>query len=145
MAVLRVPYRVIFGDTDALGIVYHANYLRMMDMGRSEWFRQFSIPPLSMLHDEEHLIVVVEMHFEHKRPAVFDELLTVECWLSEKWVRPASIRFEYRILREDGGLCVRGYTRHAFTRRSGNVKRPPREFIDSLRAVAEDREYNDDA
>ncbi|MDP8225637.1 MAG: thioesterase family protein [Candidatus Lernaella stagnicola] len=145
MAVLKAPYRVIFGDTDALGVVYHANYLRMMDMARAEWFREFSIPPLAMFREEEHLIVVVEMHFEHKRPATFDELLSVECWLSRSWVRSASIRFEYQIRHESGELCVRGYTRHAFTRRDGSVKRPPKEFLESLRAVAEDRTYGEEA
>jgi acyl-CoA thioester hydrolase len=143
LAVLHVDYRVIFGDTDALGVVYHANYLRMMDMARAEWFRKFSLPPLTMFKEKEHLIVVVEMHFEHKRPATFDELLTIECWLSRKWVRSASIRFEYRIRHESGELCVQGYTRHAFTRTDGAVKRPPKDFIESLREVAEDREYKD--
>lgn len=145
MAVSHVPYRVIFGDTDALGIVYHANYLRMMDRARAEWFREFSTPPLEMYEDREYMIVVVETHFFHKRPAKFDEMLDIEIWLSQSWVRSASIRFEYRITGSNGDLCVMGYTRHAFTGRNGALKRPPRDFIEHLRELAEEREYKDEA
>jgi len=141
MGVVRVPYRVIFGDTDAAGIVYHANYLRMWDMARSEWFRTYSLPPLTMFQVVERYILVVETHLEHKRPARFDEALTIEAWLSTKWVRPASLRFEYRIYGENGDLIVRGYTRHAFTDSRGAIKRPPRDFIDSLRAATIDRDF----
>jgi acyl-CoA thioester hydrolase len=145
MGLMRLPYRPIFGDTDAMGIVYHANYLRMVDYGRTEWFRSYSLAPQVMFLEVEHCIVIIEAHLEHKRPARFDESLTIELWLNEKWVRPASIRFDFRIYGEDGALCVQGYTRHAFTNRAGVLKRPPREYIESLRQKSIDREFRDHA
>ncbi len=145
LATIRAPYRVIFGDTDALGIVYHANYLRIMDMARVEWFRKFSLPPRVLYEEYEYLIVVIQAHLEFKQPARFDDLLTVETWLSEKWVRSASIRFEYRLWHENGDLCARGYTRHAFTNRSGLIKRPSRDYVTTLRGLAENRGFDDDA
>jgi acyl-CoA thioester hydrolase len=143
MAAIRVPYRVIFADTDAMGIVYHANFLRMVDLGRTEWFRKYSTPPLAMFLELEYCIIIVEAHLEHKKPARFDEPLTVEVWLNQKWVRSASIRFEFRIYGGAGEICAQGYTRHAFTNRAGALKRPPREYIESLRALALEREYKD--
>jgi acyl-CoA thioester hydrolase len=145
MSLLRVPYRVIFGDTDALGIVYYANYLRMLDIGRTEWFRTFSLPPRAMFEEAEHCIVIVETHLEHKRPARFDDELVIELWLNQKWVKSASIRFDYRIYRPDGEVCVMGYTRHAFTTRAGVLKRPPRDYIESLRIQSLEREYKENA
>jgi len=145
MAVLKVPYRVIFGDTDALGIVYYANYLRLMDLARSEWFRKFSLPPRVMYEEKEYMIVIVETHLQHKRPARFDEMIEIEIWLNKEWIKPASIRFDYRIWSESGDLCVQGYTRHAFTDRSGALKRPPRDYLASLQDVAELKDYNSNA
>jgi acyl-CoA thioester hydrolase len=145
VGVIQVPYRVIFADTDAMGIVYHANFLRMVDLGRTEWFRRFSLPPLVMFQEVEHCIVIIEAHLEHKRPAHFDEPLTIEVWLNANWVKNASIRFDFRIHGESGEVCVQGYTRHAFTNRAGMLKRPPRDFIESLRAVAVGREFKDHA
>lgn len=142
MATLHVPYRVIFGDTDALGIVYYANYLRLLDRARGEWFRAFSLPPTEMVA-REYMIVVVETHLQHKRPARYDEELQIEVWLSTKWVKQASIRFEYRVWGANGDLCVSGYTRHAFTNAGGALRRPPREFIQSLHDLAEERTYDD--
>lgn len=143
MATMKVPYRVIFGDTDALGIVYYANYLRLMDIARGEWFREYSFSPKEMFEQKEYMIVIVESHLEHKRPARFDELLSVEVWLNHKWVKGASIRFDFRIWGENGELCVRGYTRHAFTNREGSIKRPPRDYLESLRELAESRNHDD--
>ncbi|MBI2534131.1 MAG: hypothetical protein HYW03_18235, partial [Deltaproteobacteria bacterium] len=37
-------YRVIYGDTDQMGVVYYANYLRWFEKGRSEWLRQIGLP-----------------------------------------------------------------------------------------------------
>jgi len=143
MATLHVPYRVIFGDTDALGIVYYANYLRLWDQARAEWFREYSLSPVTMFEETEYIIVVVETHVQHKRPARFDEMLDIEIWLNKKWVRGASIRFEYRVWGADGDLVVRGYTRHAFTNRAGVLKRPPRDYLDSLRELAEERTHDE--
>ncbi len=145
MATIRVPYRVIFGDTDALGIVYNANYLRYMDSARTEWFRKFSLPPRRLYEEFEYMIVVVQAHVDFKKPAHFDDLLTIEAWLSHSWVRSASIRFEYRFWHESGELCARGYTRHAFTNRGGQIKRPTREYLETLRELAEHRSFDDDA
>ncbi|NLH50332.1 MAG: acyl-CoA thioesterase [Myxococcales bacterium] len=145
MGLLRVPYRVIFGDTDALGIVYYANYLRLLDIGRTEWFRKYSLAPRAMFEEAEYCIVIVETHLEHKRPARFDDELVIELWLNRKWVKNASIRFDYRIYGADGEVCVLGYTRHAFVNRAGVLKRPPRDYLDSLRNQALEREYKDHA
>jgi acyl-CoA thioester hydrolase len=145
MGAIRVPYRVIFADTDAMGIVYHANYLRMVDFGRTEWFRKFSHSPREMFEKYEYCIIIIEAHLEHKKPARFDEPLTVELWLNDKWVRSASIRFDFHICNDAGEICVQGYTRHAFTNRAGALKRPPREYIETLRGLALPREFKEHA
>ena len=37
-------YRVIYGDTDQMGVVYYANYLRLFEIGRNEWIRASGMP-----------------------------------------------------------------------------------------------------
>jgi acyl-CoA thioester hydrolase len=42
--VFRLNYRIIYGDTDAGGIIYYANYFRFMEMGRNELMRNLAVP-----------------------------------------------------------------------------------------------------
>ncbi len=48
-----LPLRIYYEDTDLSGVVYHANYLRFMERGRSEYFRCAGIARLAMLEDDE--------------------------------------------------------------------------------------------
>ncbi len=81
---LELPVRVYWEDTDAGGIVYHANYLRFMERARSEWLRAAGIDQRALKDTERLQFAVVDMQIEWRRPARYDDLLTVTADLASR-------------------------------------------------------------
>lgn len=104
--------RVIYGDTDQMGVVYYGNYLRYFEVGRNELLREKG---LRYKEFEERFglhLPVVEATVRYRHPARYDDVLLVETKVVE--LGRASLRMDYRILRnEDGRLLVEGSTVHA--------------------------------
>ncbi|WP_242340747.1 MULTISPECIES: thioesterase family protein [Anaeromyxobacter] len=123
--------RVIYGDTDQMGVVYYANYLRYFEAGRNEFIRAKGLRYRDFEERHQLLLPVVEAQVSYRTPARYDDLLTVETALVE--ARRASARFGYRIVR-DGDVVVTGYTVHACVDREGKVQRMPRELLERLSA-----------
>ena len=73
------PVRVYFEDTDAGGVVYYANYLRFMERARTEWLRQRGFEQDRLRADTGILFVVRSVHLDLKRPARFNDALSVSC------------------------------------------------------------------
>jgi acyl-CoA thioester hydrolase len=124
---MRHEIRVIFGDTDQMGIVYYANYLRFFESARAAYWRDLGRSYQDLV-DWGVAMPVVEAHCEYTRPAHYEDLLVVEVEVSE--VRSASLRFAYRVLR-GGTVLATGHTRHAITGPEGRPKALP----DVLRAA----------
>lgn len=73
-----LPIRVYYEDTDLSGLVYHANYLRYMERGRSEFFRAVGITRLAQLDDPEPTAWTLRrVTLEYHRPARIDDLIEV--------------------------------------------------------------------
>ncbi|WP_130863130.1 acyl-CoA thioesterase [Bacilliculturomica massiliensis] len=109
---IRVPY----ADTDAMGVVYHMNYIKYFEVGRGEMMRGLGFPYREM-EKEGMMLPVIECACKYKTPAVYDDVLEIRSILTE--VKSASIRVDYEIRRkEDGVLLVTGMTRHAVTDKS---------------------------
>ncbi len=73
-----LPIRIYYEDTDLSGIVYHANYLRFMERGRSEFFRCAGISRLAALEqDEAWAWTLRKVQIEYLRPARVDDLIEV--------------------------------------------------------------------
>jgi acyl-CoA thioester hydrolase len=73
-----LPIRVYYEDTDLSGLVYHANYLRYMERGRSEYFRAAGIERLAQLEDPEPTAWTLrKAALEYFRPARIDDLIEV--------------------------------------------------------------------
>jgi acyl-CoA thioester hydrolase len=129
----RATCRVLYGDTDAGGVVYYANYLRYFEFGRTEFMRDLVVP-YSELQDEGLILPVVECNCRYKASARYDDLLEIETRLTE--VRGVSCRFDYRILhRESGRLLALGYTVNAAVDAAGRLQRIPVDLVDRLKKV----------
>ena len=76
--VFALPFRVYYEDTDAGGIVYHANYLRWMERVRTEWLRELGIRQTDLAAQHALQFVVSELEIRYVRPARLDDLLTVD-------------------------------------------------------------------
>jgi acyl-CoA thioester hydrolase len=100
--------RVRYSETDAQGVVNNANYLTYFEVGRVEWMRAAGMP-YAELERRGLGFVVVEARVTYKKPAFFDDELTVRAGTAE--VGRASFSFGYEVLRA-GETVATGETRH---------------------------------
>ena len=131
----QVEYRVIYGDTDAGGIVYNANYLRYFEIGRTELMRGRGIP-YSRIEEMGYILPVTECYTRFKASARYDELVTIHTCLAE--VRKFSSRFHYRITRQFEGreqLLVKGFTVHACVSKDGKLAPFPGEILEFMQSA----------
>ena len=69
--------RVYYEDTDSGGVVYHSNYLKYMERARTEWLRHLGFEQTDLKDKLNTLFVVHSMQIAFKKPAKFNDLLTV--------------------------------------------------------------------
>jgi acyl-CoA thioester hydrolase len=125
--------RVRYGDTDAMGVVYYANYLAYFEAARVEYIREIGCSYRAM---EESGVVaaVTEAHCRYISPARFDDLLTIYVHIER--MRKASMTFSYEVWREDDAqIIAEGSTSHACLDRQ--TLRPtslPAQFRDAVLA-----------
>lgn len=118
----RVETRPLFADVDAMNVVYYGQYLRFFELGRAELMRASGRAYREMANQGLHL-PVTEAQVRYRRPIFYDDLVVVETRLA--WLKKASLRFDYRLLRaEDGGgelELASGYTQHGCVNLEGRI------------------------
>lgn len=127
-----LPIRILYGDTDAGGIVYHANYLRYFETGRTEFMRE-RVLPYRDIEAMGIMMPVIESWLRYKASAVYDDLIFVETTLAE--LSSHKCRFTYRIYRKEQGkerLLVKGYTVLAPITTEGKLTRIPAELYTKM-------------
>jgi acyl-CoA thioester hydrolase len=127
----RLTLRVIMGDTDAMGIVYYANYLRFFEAARAEMMRQAGLP-YAPLFEQGLVLPVAEQWWRYRAPARFDDEIVVTTWVHE--AGRGSMLIGCQIRRGDV-LLGDGAARLGCIDRSGKVRRLPEE----LRALAAEK------
>ena len=126
--------RVLYGDTDAGGVVYNANYLRYFEQGRSSFMRKY-VSSYKELEELGFILPVVESYLRFKAPAKYDDLLTIKTSMQK--VSNFSWRFNHHILRtEDEKLLVKGFTIHASVNRQGKLAKLPPEYFAKINEVS---------
>ncbi len=134
--VFTTTYRVIYGDTDAAGVVYNANYLRYFEIGRTEMMRAWALP-YKAIEELGCILPVTESYLRFKAPAAYDDLLTIAASLVE--ISKVTCRFHYAITRlgEDGRstLLVKGFTSHACVNRQGKLTAFPPLVLEKIAAI----------
>jgi acyl-CoA thioester hydrolase len=131
VATANVDYRVPFFDTDAMGIVHHANYVRYLELSRVEFLRQHDEPYQRYVEQGFHVAVIrVETHYH--RSLRFDDVVRITCWLD--WVKGVSLGFRY-VLTCDGQLVLSASTDHAVVDMQGRPHRMPPERRDAFRRL----------
>ena len=99
--------RIYYEDTDAGGVVYHANYIKYLERGRTEFFRNRGFL-VAKLAKEGLIFPVVRLELDFKSPAFHDDLLIVET--NPARITGASFTLCQRILRPgDGKLLLDGF------------------------------------
>lgn len=123
-------YRVIFADCDPMRIMYYAGYFRLFEIGRAELFRHLGHPFPEYIARGLYL-GVIEATCRYRRPARYDDLLTIRAGVAE--VGRARMEIAYEVLRDDE-LLVSGSTVHAVIDEEGRPQRIPAEFRDAALA-----------
>jgi acyl-CoA thioester hydrolase len=129
---MRHEIRVIFGDTDQMGVVYYANYLRYFESARAAYWRWLG-RSYRDLEAAGIALPVVEASCQYRRPARYEDVLEVDVWVSQ--LRGASMRFAYRIVRGDE-LIAEGTTRHAVIGSDGRPRAMPAVLRDAIPPIA---------
>ena len=119
--------RVRYAETDQMGIVYHANYLVWMEVGRVEYCRSAGIVYRDLERDEGILLAVVEARCRYVSPARYDEEVTVGTWIED--ANPRMLRFGYEMVESASQRkLATGETRHIFCNRERKPMKLPEKY-----------------
>ena len=135
----RMQVRVYYEDTDFSGIVYHANYLRFMERGRTNYLRLLGADHRALFEQASQEapgfhFVVRHMDLDFIRPARMDDILIIETKPSE--VRGASITLHQKVLRGDE-LLIEAKVQVAFVS-EGRAQRIPKPLREAMGADLND-------
>ncbi|MBZ5591861.1 MAG: acyl-CoA thioesterase [Acidobacteriia bacterium] len=119
--------RVRYAETDQMGVVYYANYLVWMEVGRVELCKALGFRYRDMELEDGVLLAVVEAQCRYLYPARFDEEVIIETRLAEASSR--LVGFTYEIRRADNNRkLATGSTRHVFCNREMKPVRLPEKY-----------------
>lgn len=134
-SVIETQLRVRYAETDAMGIVYHTNYIIWFEVGRGEYFWQQG---MSYANWEQQGVCfpVSEVSVRFLAPARYGDLVTVRTWVQE--VRSREVTFAYEVLMaETGQRLATGWTKHLCVNGEGEVVIIPPQLRNSLRRPEE--------
>lgn len=103
MGDFNITTRVYYEDTDAGGIVYHANYIKFMERARTDWLRQFGVSQQN-LFEQSIGFVVIDMQIKFKASAKLDDLLKIDCQLIK--LSKASLVLQQTVKKQNQTLVV---------------------------------------
>ncbi|MDR3635213.1 MAG: thioesterase family protein [Isosphaeraceae bacterium] len=117
----EIEVRVRYAETDRMGLLHHANYFVYFEMGRTELLRARGFS-YREIEDAGHFLVIVDIGCKFKRPAYYDDLLTLRTIVER--VTHVKIVHRYEILR-DGLLLAEGHSTLACVDREGKPQALP--------------------
>lgn len=107
-------FRVMYPDTDKMGVVHHSNYVRYYETARWELLRSIGIP-LHSIEEAGYMLPVIQMNFRFIKSARYDDLLTVRTRL--KAIKGVRLWFTYQLYNQQGELINEAETELAFVGR----------------------------
>ena len=119
--------RVRYAETDQMGVVYYANYLVWMEVGRVEYCKMCGFNYGDMERDDGVMLAVAEAQCRYASPARFEDEVVVTCWIQEASIRMVTFAYEMR-LAEGGRKLATGFTRHIFLNRDMRPARLPEKY-----------------
>lgn len=118
---IRIRDRVRFVETDMMGVVHHANYLRWFEMGRVAYLRAAGVELLDLMA-AGYLFPITEVECKYKNSGHFDEEFEVRTTMLT--FTKAQMTFHYEIVRvADEVVLVVGKTQNVFTNLAGKITR----------------------
>jgi acyl-CoA thioester hydrolase len=119
--------RVRYAETDQMGVVYYGNYFTWFEIGRVELCRQIGFEYKKMEIEDDSFLVVAEASCRYKRPARFDDLLTIRTRVIAAQRR--TVRFAYEIIHQGTSETIAtGETTHVICNSVGQTKSLPEKY-----------------
>ena len=118
--------RVRYAETDQMGVVYHGNYAQYFEMGRVEWLRNKGLS-YSFMEKNGVMLPVVSLTLNYKKPARYDDLLTVRTIFKKQ--ESVRIEFDYEIYSEEGELLTTGNSVLVFVNMKTNRPTLPPDYV----------------
>jgi acyl-CoA thioester hydrolase len=110
-----------------MGVVYYANYIVWMEVGRVELCKAAGFNYRDMERDDAILLAVAEAHCRYLSPARFDDEVIVKTWIEQANVRMVSFGYQMRRAEDDRVLAT-GVTKHIFCSRELRPTRLPEKY-----------------
>lgn len=130
MTTFETQFRVMYADTDQMGVMHHGSYVKYLEVARTELMRSCGMP-YNEMEKAGIMSPILDLNIKYIKPALYDEVLTVKTWISK--IKGSRIVFDYSIYREEV-LLNRSSTTLVFldakTKRPSDIKD---EFIDKIR------------
>jgi acyl-CoA thioester hydrolase len=130
--------KIYYDDTDAGGVVYHANYLKYFERGRTKYMQQRGIDPAEIAKSG-FIFVIVWAEISYLSPGRYGDTIIVDTFIDE--ISHASVTFGYKVYlsskstKANNRLLVTGKTKIAMVNRDMKVQRFSDDFIKRLKAV----------
>jgi acyl-CoA thioester hydrolase len=123
-------HRVTYAECTVGDHIYHSRYLDLLEAARGEFMRSI-VRSVLELQDADCIFPVIEARLRYKFPARYDDLLTIEVWLTA--IEKVRLNFGHRILNQDGKLILKAETFHVCTSREDKPKRLPDDLAEKLK------------
>lgn len=120
---------VRYAETDAQGVVHHANYLTWFEEGRSEFLRQQGCF-YSDLERDGFYVIVARAEVDYRAPSFYEDRITVAATLEKG--RGRLLEFSYRATNQEGVLVAEGRTRHLVLNRERHLVSLPDRYLQLL-------------
>ncbi len=98
----KTQYRILYADTDMMGVVYYGNYGRLYELGRTEMIREMGMPYIE-LEKAGIVMPVFSVESKYRNVLKYDELITIETTVKD--VPAVRMEFFHKIFNEDGRLA----------------------------------------
>ena len=121
--------RAYYYDTDHMGVVYHANYLKWMEIARTEYFRD--ILPYKQIEDMGFMLPVKTLNIKYIDSVKYDD--EIEIFVEIKKINNIKIEFYYEIYDKNNVLKVIAETTNVFIDINGNLKRISKDMLAILK------------
>jgi acyl-CoA thioester hydrolase len=125
--VTETRLRVRYAETDNMGVVYYANYLIWMEVGRVDLCKACGFNYRDMENDDGIFLAVAESHCRYRAPAHFDDDVIVKTWIEQANTRVVTFAYEMRLAAGDRCLAT-GYTKHVFVSRAMRPTHLPEKY-----------------
>ncbi len=131
----QTQFRVRYSETDQMRVVYHGNYAQYFEVGRVEWLRNKGVS-YKWMEENGIMLPVVSLTMNYKKPARYDELLTLKTILINQ--TSVKIEFAYELYNEVGELLTTGNSILVFVdMKTGRPVAPPTYVFELLNRIEE--------